>query len=563
MTAKDILRAGVEKALSRAAEKLDLVPGAPIPQPSFEIPKNEAHGDYSTNIALVLAPRLKKRPAELANLIVEAFADQSSFVREVSIAGPGFINFSLKESFWLNQLREILLTGPDFGKSTVGGGKKVQIEFVSANPTGPLHIGHGRGAALGDSLARILAFCGFQVTTEYYINDVGTQMEILGRSVLRRYQELLGRPVEFPENHYQGDYIYDVAREAIERFGDTYRDRPDAEAIPLFTALARESILEGIKKDLKDFSVSFDTWYSERSLVEKGAVEATIAHLQSQGYMYLQDGALWFSSTRFGDEKDRVVIRENGQKTYFASDIAYHQDKFSRGFDQVVDIWGADHHGYVPRIKSVLQALGIDPERLRVLLVQLVALLREGVPISMSTRSGQFVTLRAVLDEVGSDASRYIFLTRRSDSPLDFDLEVAKKQSDENPVYYVQYAHARLCSILRIAAERGIDTTSIHTADLSVLSGAEEMALIKRISHFPDILELSAQFLEPHRIANFLQDLVSIFHRYYHVGKIDGSKRVLTEEEHLTRARLALVDALRITIRNALSLLGVSAPEKM
>lgn len=564
MNAKDILRNYLGQALTSIAKRLGLAAGTALPQPVFEIPKNEAHGDYSTTIALVLAPQLRKKPHDIADLVVGTLQENPlPIVKEISIAGPGFINFFLKEAFWFDQLREIISTGQQFGRNNFGSGQKIQVEFVSANPTGPLHIGHGRGAALGDSLAKILSFSGYQVTTEYYINDVGTQMEILGRSVLYRYWELLGRTDAFPDNHYRGDYIYDVAREAFARFGDTYRDAKEQAAVPPFTNLAKESILAGIRKDLVDFAVTFDNWFSERSLVESGSVDATIAELKEQGRVYEHDGAVWFAATQFGDEKDRVIVRENGQKTYFASDIAYHKNKFIRGFNQVVDIWGADHHGYVPRIKAVLQALGVDPGRLRVLLVQLVSLLRDGVPVSMSTRSGQFVTLREVLDEVGSDAARYIFLTRRSDSPLDFDLELAKKQSDENPVYYVQYAHARLCSILRIAAERGVDMAQVRTADLSLLSNPEELILIKRISHFPDIIEISAQFLEPHRITTFLQDLVSTFHRYYHSGKLDSTKRVLTEQEQYTHARLGLVDALRITIGNALSLLGVSAPEKM
>ena len=563
MTAKETLKTYVQKALADAFETGTIPADAALPPIMFEIPKLETHGDYSSNIAMVLAPLLKKKPRDIAGSIVAALNDTSSIVKDVSIAGPGFINFFLNDRFWFDQLKEIISIGPEFGKNNFGGGQKVQVEFVSANPTGPLHIGHGRGAALGDSFAKILAHSGFQVTTEYYINDMGNQMATLGRSVLYRYYELLDKTAAFPDNHYQGDYIYDIARDAVSRWGDQYLNADENETIPTFTALAKDTILAEIREDLEQFAVSFDNWFSEKSLVEDGTVDGAIAGLKKNQYIYEHEGAQWFKTSAFGDEKDRVVVRDNGLKTYFASDIAYHKNKFSRGFERVIDIWGADHHGYVPRIKAVLQALNIDPDKLNVVLVQMVSLLRDGVPLSMSTRSGTFVTLREVVEEVGSDAARYIFLTRRADSPLDFDLEVAKKQSDENPVYYVQYAHARLCSILRVAAERGVNTADLQTADLSLLALPEELTLIKRISHFPDIIETSAQFLEPHRITIFLQDLVSTFHRYYHLGKLDSDKRVISDNEQQTRARLSLVDALRITISNALSLLGVSAPDHM
>jgi len=562
MRAKEILNEILLQAIKKAAAKLSVPSAGPLPPLAFEIPKNEEHGDYASNIALIMASQLKRPPREVAKIILDSM-DNSSFIKEVTIAGPGFINFLLKESFWVDQLKRIHSQGADFGKIDLGKGGNVQIEFVSANPTGPLHIGHGRGAALGDSLASILSFAGFRVTKEYYLNDVGNQMTTLGRSVLYRYQELLQRPVEFPDNHYQGDYIYDVAREAISRWKDTYLDHDEHEVIKVFSQLAEEMILAGIKHDLKDFSVNFDTWFSEKKLIEAGEVEKTIAELKERNFLYEQDGALWFAATRFDDEKDRVVVRSNGEKTYFASDIAYHKNKFSRNFDQVINIWGADHHGYVPRVKAMVKALGYEPERLRVLLVQIVSLLREGKLVSMSTRQGEFVSLREVLNEVGSDATRYILLTRRPDAPLEFDLELAKKQSDENPVYYVQYAHARLCSILRIAQERGIDINQLNHAELILLTIPEEISLIKKISHFPDVVEGSAISLEPHRITIFLQEVVSTFHRYYHSGKLDDGKRVLTENEGLSRARLCLVEGLKVTIKNALTLLGVSAPERM
>ena len=563
MTGKNILKDILTKALQKSSKKLWLPSARALPPISFEIPKNENHGDYSSNIALTLAPQLKQSPRDIAKKILDSLDDPLSVLKKVSIAGPGFINFSLQESFWHGQLKTIHRLGNSFGNINLGSGQKIQIEFVSANPTGPLHIGHGRGAAIGDALSNILIHAGYQVTKEYYINDVGNQMDTLGRSVLCRYKELLNRPTNFPDEYYQGEYIYNIAREMTYRFGDKYLDANDNDSIPFFSNWAKESILNGIKKDLSDFSVTFDNWFSEKQLFDAGTVAKTISALKEKNYIYERDGAIWFATTRFGDDKDRVVVRANGQKTYFASDIAYHKEKFSRGFDQIINLWGADHHGYIPRIKAVIQALGYDPGRLRILLVQMVSLLRGGMPVAMSTRMGQFVCLREVIDEVGCDAARYFFLIRRPDSPLDFDLELAKKQSEENPVYYVQYAHARLCSILRTAIKRGINTSHLDQADLNLLTNPEEISLIKKISHFPEVVESAALFLEPHRITIFLQDVVSTFHRYYHSGKIDGKKRVITDQENLTRARLSLVEGLRITIKNSLSLIGVSAPDRM
>jgi len=565
MVAKEILKELLGEALKKMELSLPLSVDEVISNSSFEIPKNEKHGDYASNVAFILASRLKQSPLKVAQKLLPFLdrVDFSSVIKEVKIADPGFINFFFKDNFWYEQLKIILTQGEGFGKADLGKGKRIQIEFVSANPTGPLHIGHGRGAALGDALASILSFVGYQVTKEYYINDVGNQMETLGRSVFYRYQELFSRSTEFPEDHYQGEYIYDIARKAIELWGDRYLENKEKEVIPVFSQLAKEVILGGIKQDLEDFRVNFDSWFSEKELIESGELEDIIAELKKRGLLYEKDGAWWFPATKFEDEKDRVVIRSNGQKTYFASDIAYHKNKFSRNFDYLINIWGADHHGYVPRLKAMIKALGYDPERLRVLLVQMVSLVREGKSISMSTRQGEFISLREVLSEVGSDVTRYLLLTRKSDVPLEFDLELAKKQSDENPVYYVQYAHARLCSILRLAQERGIDIDNLVDANISLLTNPEELALIKKISHFPEVVEGSALSLEPHRLTIFLQDLVSAFHRYYHSGKLEGERRVLTSDLTLSRARLSLVIGLKITIKNALSLLGVSAPERM
>jgi len=431
------------------------------------------------------------------------------------------------------------------------------VEFVSANPTGPLHIGHARGAVVGDVIANILAASGYEVNREYYINDAGNQMFNLGRSVLSRYRELAGQTVAFPENGYQGDYIRDIAREILHRDGPVHLDRKEEEAIPLFTDYAAGTILEEIKEDLRDFGVVFDVYFSERELYRDNGVENLLVKLEEQGFIYREEGTRWFRTTAFGDEKDRVVVRQNGDPTYFAADIAYHRNKFDRGFHWVIDIWGADHHGYIPRMQAGIQALGLEKEALQVVLVQLVNLLRAGVPVAMSTRSGEFVTLKEVVDEVGRDAARYNFLMRRSDSHLDFDLEVAKKQSNENPVYYVQYAHARICSILRLAEERGYDRPSFGQIDGRLLALPEEMALVKTATHYPEVVEGAAKNLEPHRLTFYLNDLAALFHSYYNKCK------VVSDDDRLTAARLYLVLAVRQVLRNGLGLLGVSAPEKM
>ncbi|UCG11317.1 MAG: arginine--tRNA ligase, partial [Deltaproteobacteria bacterium] len=429
--------------------------------------------------------------------------------------------------------------------------------FVSANPTGPLHVGHGRGAATGDALASILAATGHRVEREYYINDAGTQMETLGRSVFLRYQQLLGREAEFPETCYQGDYVKELAKEVRALHGDSYLDADEEEVFPFFAEYAASRILDGIKNDLEEFGVRYDTWFSEKSLYESGAVTRVIETLNEADHMYEKDGALWFRSTELGDEKDRVVVRANGMTTYFASDLAYHQDKYLRGFDLVIDLWGADHHGYVPRMYAGVMALGKEREALNLLLVNLVNLLRKGKQVAMSTRAGEFVTLRDVIDEVGNDAARFIYLTRRSDSPLDFDLELAKKKSADNPVYYVQYAHARISSIIGLSKERRLALEDEANLDLNRLNSAEEMALIKQLSMYPEVVENSARFLEPHRIPYYLTQLASTFHSYY------KHHRIIQHDRPLAQARFYLVRAIRIVLRNGLGLLGISAPEKM
>jgi arginyl-tRNA synthetase len=523
----------------------------------LEVPRVEAHGDFATNVALTLAKPNSCSPRDIAASFVEQLADGDGFFASVEIAGPGFINLVISPSAWFQILEEIHRLDHNYGRSHLGHGRYVQVEFVSANPTGPLHVGHGRGAAVGDALASILEATGHRVEREYYINDAGTQIETLGRSVFLRYQQLLGRQVEFPETCYQGDYIQVLAREMQEIHGDSYLNVAEEEALPLFSDYAGKGILDGIRNDLQEFGVNYDQWFSEKSLYDNGAVDRVIETLKAAGHIYEKDGALWFRSTALGDEKDRVVVRANGMTTYFASDLAYHQDKYLRGLDLVIDLWGADHHGYVDRMYAGVMALGKEREALRLLLVQLVNLLRKGQQVAMSTRTGEFVTLRDVIAEVGRDAARFIFLTRRSDSPLDFDLELAKEKSADNPVYYVQYAHARISSIIRLAGEQKLALDEKEKLDFNRLNLSEEMALIKQLSLYPEVVENSARFLEPHRIPYYLTQLASAFHSYY------KHHRIIQDDLALAQARFNLVQAIRVVIRNGLGLLGVSAPEKM
>jgi len=529
----------------------------PLPAVEVETTRDPAHGDYATNLAMILSAQLKKNPRQLAALIRDHLRDDEGILDKVEIAGPGFINFFIREEVWRAALKEIETAADGYGRSDSGGGRRVQVEFVSANPTGPLHIGHARGAVVGDVLANILQAAGYEVHREYYINDAGNQMFNLGRSVLYRYYELLGRDTSFPENCYQGDYIRDIAREILARDGRAHLDGTEAEVVPLFTDYAAAVILEGIKEDLAAFGVVFDCYFSERELYKDDGVAKLLRRLEENGYIYREEETLWFRTTAFGDEKDRVVVRQNGEPTYFAADIAYHKNKFERGFSWVIDIWGADHHGYLPRMSAGIQALGYPPDALRVVLVQLVNLLRGGKPVAMSTRSGEFVTLREVVDEVGRDAARYNFLMRRTDSHLDFDLEVAKQQSNENPVYYVQYAHARIASILRLADERGLTVPAYEVVKLAVLTLPEELTLIKALSRFPEIVAGAAATLEPHRLTFYANDLAALFHSYYNKYK------VISEDPELTGARLYLMKALQMVLKNNLKLLGVSAPDKM
>lgn len=553
---KDKILEKLNHTLEQCGER-DLFQIPPEFEVQLEVPRVEAHGDFATNVALNLAKPNRCSPRDIATSFVEQLADGDGLFAKVEIAGPGFINLVVSPSAWYGVLDEIHRLYRNYGRSDLGHGRYVQVEFVSANPTGPLHVGHGRGAAVGDALASILEATGHRVEREYYINDAGTQIETLGRSVFFRYQQLLGRQVEFPETCYQGDYIQALAQEIEEAHGGSYLDASEEEALPLFCGYASKRILEGIRSDLEDFGVNYDRWFSENSLYENGAVERVIETLKASGHIYEKDGALWFRSTALGDEKDRVVVRANGMTTYLASDLAYHQDKYLRNFDLVINLWGADHHGYMERMYAGVMALGKEREDLRLLLVQLVNLLRKGEQVAMSTRAGEFVTLKDVIDEVGRDAARFIFLTRRSDSPLDFDLELAKEKSTDNPVYYVQYAHARISSIIRMAEERQLDLDDPENLDINRLTLPEEMALIKQLSLYPEVVENSARFLEPHRIPYYLTQLASAFHSYY------KHHRIIQDDLDLARARYHLVKAIRIVIGNGLALLGVSAPEKM
>ena len=554
---KSTLTKALLEALN-AAQAEGKLPQAEAPQFVVEPTKQAAHGDLAANLAMQLARPMKMAPRQIAQALLDHLGDAGGVIQKAEIAGPGFINFFLKPTAWLAVLPQILEQAEDFGRGDWGRSRKVNVEFVSANPTGPLHVGHGRGAVWGDTLARLLAFSGFEVSTEYYINDAGNQMNTLGRSVLVRARQLKGSDEEFPEKHYMGLYIKDLAAELLDsKQGNGLMDLPEAEAVVLCSKWAADKILDGIKDDLKTFRIEQEVFFSEKSLVDRGGVQEGFKELERLGHLYEKDGALWFRSTDFGDDKDRVIRRSNGETTYFASDIAYHLDKFRRGFSWCIDVWGADHHGYVPRMKAVVEALDHNRDDLELVLVQLVNLLRAGQPVAMSTRAGEFVTLREVVDEVGPDSARFIFLTRRSEQSLDFDLEVAKQKSMDNPVYYVQYAHTRVKSVLRKAAEEGVSLPDPQKVDLSLLSLDKEVAMALLLNGFGEMVEGAARSLKPHRITYYLQDLADQFHSYY------NAHRVLVDDPGLSAARLVLIQAVGSVIAQGLGLLGVTAPEAM
>lgn len=520
----------------------------------IEIPRDEANGDYSTNIAFLLAPKLRKSPIEIAKTLIQNMEFQS-ICEKVEVAAKGFINFYVRDDTWRAALSEVSERGLDSLFPNVGEGKKVLIEFVSSNPTGPLHIGHGRGAAVGDVLANILLKAGYNVVKEYYVNDAGRQIETLGQSTYARWKELTGDPIPFEDHYYQGDYVKDIASLVVNNNISVPTEK--AEAISFMSKYASDFVMNGIEKDLEDFGVLFDNYFRETRLYEGGQVEETLATLKDKGYAYEKDGAFWFKTSMFEKDEDRVLIKSGGEKTYFASDIAYHKNKFDRNFDLLIDIWGSDHHGYIPRMKASIEALGKDKESLKVLLIQFVTLIKDGKPVGMSTRSGQFTTLKEVLNEVGKDAARFFFLMRKSDAHLEFDLDLAKKTTNENPVFYVQYAHARIESIFRVAGEEGIDPAFVKSAKIELLTEKDEITLIKGILHFFDVIEGSARSLEPHRITFYLLDLVGRFHSYY------NKTRVIVEDKEQTMARILLLAILQQVIKSALTLLGVSAPERM
>jgi arginyl-tRNA synthetase len=553
---KEKLKIIISKAVIRAQEAGDLKSGD-IPKFDIEEPRIETHGDLSTNIAMVSASIQKMAPRKIAETIVAHMEDSEKLISETQIAGPGFINFFIRSEAWHPLLKQIHENDTRFGALDIGAGQKVMVEFVSANPTGPLHVGHGRGAAVGDTIAAILSFCGYDVKKEYYINDSGRQIGTLGRSVFLRYCQILGRSILFPADCYQGEYILDLAREIKAQEGDRLLNETEDTAILFCARYAADKILAEIRQDLVDFGVRFDIWFSEQQLFDNDVVDHTLRSLRSQGVVYEKEGAEWFKTSDFGDEKDRVVTRSNGQTTYFASDIAYHQNKFDRGFERLIDVWGADHHGYIPRMTAAVEASKKDRDQFQVVLVQLVNLLRKGEPFAMSTRAGEFVTLKDVVDEVGADAARFIFLTRHHDSPLDFDLEVAKQKTNDNPVFYVQYVHARISSIFRKAADRGIAYDGWNPDAVNRLTAPEEIQLIKTLGRYPEAIRSAAQFLEPHRVTFYLMNLASGFHAYY------NKHRVLVEDPILAAGRLYLVMAIQLIIRNGLNLLGVSAPESM
>jgi arginyl-tRNA synthetase len=527
-----------------------------IPSIEAEVPPNDSMGDLATPVAMSIAALLKKPPRKIAEELVNSIKDKSAF-EKIDIAGPGFINFTFSKEYLYSEIKKLIEYKSKFLRENIGKGKKVQIEFISANPTGPLHLGHGRGGATGEALSNLLKAAGYNVEREYYINDAGKQVKLLGLSVFARYQQLLGTEYPFPEEGYKGGYIEDVANEIIKENGKKFLQTSFEAVSDFFIDYSYRMILSGIKKDLKDFGINFDTWQSEGELYKKGDVEGAIEDLKIKGFIYEKDGATWFRSTAFGDDKDRVIIKQDGEYTYFSSDIAYHRKKIEKSYDELIDIWGADHHGYIQRVKSVIEALGYPKERLKVLLVQMVNLLRGGKPVQMSKRAGEFVTLREVIDEVGADTTKFIFLTRRPDSHLDFDLEVAKAQSSENPVFYVQYANARINSIFTHAKEKGINTDRLYDADLRLLSIYEELRIIRKLLIYPMIFEGAVNTHEPHRITFYLQELSGMFHPYY------NKCRVVSDDIELTRAKLALCEAIRIVLRDGLEILGISAPEKM
>jgi arginyl-tRNA synthetase len=561
---KEIVAKILDRSLDRAvaAGALPAWPGRPEARATLDAPKNPAHGDWASNVALTAAKALGKKPREVAQAVKDHLDDPEGAVAALEIAGPGFLNFRLAPDVWWRELGEVEKQGAAFGRSSAGVGKQVDVEFVSVNPTGPMHVGHGRGAVTGDAIAALLTATGHAVTREYYINDAGNQVKTLARSVHLRYRELFGEKIELPEESYPGEYVVDIAREVQAKHGRKYLGAPESDWLEPFASLAVERVLALIRGDLDALGIRFDVWFSEKQkLHESGALKSVLDDFRARDLLYDKDGAVFFRSTKHGDDKDRPVIKSNGDPTYLAGDIAYHKDKFGRGYDFCIDVWGADHHGDIPRVRAAVAELGVDPQRLQFVLVQIVNLLKDGQPFKMSKRAGTVVSLREVVEEVGRDAARFFFLLRRSDAQLDFDVALARQQSNDNPVFYVQYGHARLCSILAKAKEQGVPAPHHDLAALRALTLPEELELAKRILSLPDLIAGAAAAFEPHRLVFFLQETVAAFHGYY--TRYKTTDKVIGPDAVKTAARLYLCDSLRQTMANALAILGVSAPERM
>lgn len=546
----------LKEEIKAAVLKAGLAEEAQIPGVILEVPKEKAHGDYSTNMAMQLARVAKKAPRTIAEQLIANFDQTKASIEKLEIAGPGFINFYMNNSYLTNLIPAVLEAGSKYGESDFGGNEKAQVEFVSANPTGDLHLGHARGAAVGDSLCNILAKAGYDVSREYYINDAGNQINNLALSVEARYFQALGMEKEMPADGYQGEDIVGIGKKLAEEFGDQYVNADEKERFDFFREYGLKYEMAKLKNDLEEFRVPFDVWYSETSLYHNGKIDEALKTLRDNGHIYEEDGATWFRSTAFGDDKDRVLIKNDGSYTYLTPDIAYHKDKLNRGFTKLINIWGADHHGYIPRMKAAIQALGYDKDALEVEIIQLVHLYKNGEKMKMSKRTGKAVTMRDLVEEVGLDATRYFFAMRSADTHLDFDLDLAVSQSNENPVYYAQYAHARISSILRQGEEQQLlpDTS----ADFSLIGAEKEIDVLKKIGEFPQAVAEAAAKRTPHRITNYIFELASAFHSFYNAEKVLDA-----EQPERTKARLALIKAVQITLKNALALIGVSAPEKM
>jgi arginyl-tRNA synthetase len=552
------MRKHLRELLTQAIEKAAKGGGlnsSELPPLLLEPPKQREFGDLSSNVAMLWAKSAKKPPRAIAETILKNIEDPDGILARMEIAGPGFLNFTFAAKFYYAQLRA--LAREEYGRLDLGHGERVQVEFASVNPTGPLHVGHGRVAVIGDVLARLHEATGFDVEREYYVNDAGNQMENLGLSILARYRESFGEKVDFPEGGYPGDYIMEIAAVVRQKHGNQFLAEPKEAAVMFFREYGGDSLLDTIRAQLRDFGIEFDSFFSEKAMRERGEVERAMDELRTRGLLYSQDGAEWYRSTQFGDDKDRAVVKSDGELTYFAADIAYHRNKFERHFQKLINVWGADHHGYVPRLKAAMRGLGYDPNVLQIVLVQMVQLTRGGEPVRMGKRTGEFVALEEVLAEVGRDAARFFFLMRKSDSHLDFDLDLAKKQSSENPVFYVQYAHARVASIFEQATKSGVQFGDRYAIPVERLELAEELELIRAMIQFNDVLEESVRELEPHRLVFYLLDLAGQFHRYY------NRTRVISEDSDLSRARLLLIENVQKTVRRGLEILGVDAPMKM